>query len=222
MEFDYFAFSDQDDYWEPFKLEKLISQFNTNDEPCLVSSKVEVVDFKLKHIMFSKKPDVLETKNAIIQNIVIGASCIINKKLVKICNSKEVNTSNIVMHDWWLYLIATCFGEVRYLNISTMKYRQHGNNSIGHYTSYLDRKKKQFNYMKDKKSRLKRYDQINQFYILFKDELNTSNSNIIFDFIQNINDFFGRTKIFFCKGYIIQGGKFNNCKFGIYFLLNLW
>lgn len=41
------------------------------------------------------------------------------------------NIDKVIMHDWWLYLTATCFGEVYYDQNSYIRYRQHGSNTSG-------------------------------------------------------------------------------------------
>ena len=38
---------------------------------------------------------------------------------------------NVIVHDWWVGLVASYFGKIGYLAESTMKYRQHSQNSIG-------------------------------------------------------------------------------------------
>ena len=40
-------------------------------------------------------------------------------------------SSGIRMHDWWIGLIASAFGEVIYIDESLLKYRQHVNNEVG-------------------------------------------------------------------------------------------
>jgi hypothetical protein len=37
----------------------------------------------------------------------------------------------MVMHDWWLGLLAAAFGKIGYLEDRTILYRQHGRNEIG-------------------------------------------------------------------------------------------
>jgi hypothetical protein len=37
----------------------------------------------------------------------------------------------MVMHDWWLGLLAAAFGKIGYLEEQTILYRQHGKNEIG-------------------------------------------------------------------------------------------
>ena len=62
------------------------------------------------------------------QNYVTGCTVIINKEL------KELATpfpNGIVMHDWWLALLAASEGKIDFLEESTILYRQHGENSVG-------------------------------------------------------------------------------------------
>ena len=42
-----------------------------------------------------------------------------------------VDRSQILMHDWWLAIVAAAFGRIFYLNQATVKYRQHTANAIG-------------------------------------------------------------------------------------------
>ena len=46
-------------------------------------------------------------------------------------NLLELNSRNIVMHDWWIALTACVFGKILCLESPTILYRQHGANVIG-------------------------------------------------------------------------------------------
>ena len=52
----------------------------------------------------------------------------INKDLAKLCLPMS---SNAIVHDWWVGLVASCFGKIGYVDDSTIKYRQHTSNTIG-------------------------------------------------------------------------------------------
>ena len=54
----------------------------------------------------------------------------INRELRRIA-TRSVNIDKIIMHDWWLSLIASAFGYVYYIPKATISYRQHGDNSVG-------------------------------------------------------------------------------------------
>ncbi|MDR1766816.1 MAG: glycosyltransferase family 2 protein [Lachnospiraceae bacterium] len=38
---------------------------------------------------------------------------------------------NCVMHDWWMGLMASCFGHIGYVDRPLVRYRQHGDNALG-------------------------------------------------------------------------------------------
>jgi hypothetical protein len=70
-------------------------------------------------------------RKLLMQNIVVGCTIAGNKALLNVLNSKKPNTNNIVMHDWWLALIASVFGKITYIEKSLILYRQHGKNCVG-------------------------------------------------------------------------------------------
>jgi hypothetical protein len=51
------------------------------------------------------------------------------------CELLNLTKNNIpkyaIMHDWWLALVASAFGQVVFLPSSTVLYRQHCNNDVG-------------------------------------------------------------------------------------------
>jgi len=125
QEWDLFSFCDQDDYWEPRKLEKAVQKIKDakNSKSTLYCSKLEFVDESLTHLQYSKKPKYIGFENAIVENIATGCSVIIGENILSLM--LEANPKHMIMHDWWAYLIATTFGEVIYDETSTIKYRQH-------------------------------------------------------------------------------------------------
>ena len=140
---DYVALSDQDDVWLPDKLEKSMALMKKEEEkhagkklPILVHSDLKVVDQNLKVISESlmhmqkihNENSEHALKTLLVQNYVTGCTVIINKEL------KEVATpfpNGIIMHDWWLALLAASEGKIAYLEESAILYRQHGENSVG-------------------------------------------------------------------------------------------
>lgn len=74
----------------------------------------------------SKIPDF---RNALIENIARGGSIVFNHALMAYVRIPM--PADIYMHDWWLYLVASCFGEVYYDEQSHYSYRQHGGNVLG-------------------------------------------------------------------------------------------
>ena len=134
--FDYFMFSDQDDVWKEDKIEKTLAviEQENNEIPILVHTDLEVVDSELNTLSKSfikyrnLDSDKKDLSHLLIQNNVTGCTMMFNKKLIEKINS---NSNCIAMHDWWLTLIATTFGKIKFLNESTIYYRQHSNNVVG-------------------------------------------------------------------------------------------
>ena len=72
--------------------------------------------------------DAKTLKEIIVQNNVTGCTVMLNRKLVSMCcNIPE----NVIMHDWWVALIAAAFGVVGFVNEPTILYRQHESNQVG-------------------------------------------------------------------------------------------
>lgn len=134
----YYMFSDQDDFWLPNKIELTLNKMSEcesdNAGPILVHTDLEVVDRDLKTIgdSFIKyralNPNVTDLAHLLIQNNVTGCTMCWNDQL----NSYlDLSNPAVAMHDWWITLAAAAFGEIEFVPVSTIKYRQHGNNVVG-------------------------------------------------------------------------------------------
>ena len=144
-EADYLALSDQDDEWLPEKLQRALTclkklengQGSTRisvDHPILYCSDKQIVDQELNplHVTVSRIVRSPSFGNALVQNICTGCTAVMNRALANLINSHPpVCYDSMVMHDWWLYLTASCFGSVYYDDESFIRYRQHGNNTSG-------------------------------------------------------------------------------------------
>lgn len=134
---DYILFSDQDDVWKPDKLEKTLAKMKTFPQniPVLVHTDLSVADEHLNIINRSFfKTQHFNVKNysfgsALAQNNVTGCTMMINRALLNLV--KNTNSSDIIMHDWWLAAAAATFGKIGVVNEPTMLYRQHSQNAVG-------------------------------------------------------------------------------------------
>lgn len=141
VEADYYMFCDQDDYWLPDKVEtswRVIKQMERANKglPLLVFSDMKVVDKELQTISDSYIRYVnmdtkhLDFNHLICRNPVAGCTAIINRKLRDLSlQYKDIN--HIVMHDWWVALVASAEGKLFFIDRPLSLYRQHGDNSIG-------------------------------------------------------------------------------------------
>ena len=132
-------FCDQDDIWKTDKIEKTIEimkelEKTNSDLPLLVHTDLEVVDEKLNLLAESfwkyekRDPSLNSINRLIMQSTVTECTMMINKKLAKMSFPVSENS---IMHDWWISMVASCFGKITYLEESTISYRQHSSNDTG-------------------------------------------------------------------------------------------
>lgn len=134
------ALADQDDIWFSHKLSeslKLLGQgYQGKDEdlPVLVHSDLRVVDQEMQEmapsLMQYQGLDASKTQFAsqLLSNTVTGCTAVCNKALLQLALPIPAQA---MMHDWWLSLVASAFGEIRYIDRPLMDYRQHGHNTLG-------------------------------------------------------------------------------------------
>lgn len=196
LDCDYFAFSDQDDVWLPWKLKRAITALDSldNSVPRLYAACSALTDNDLKvkgHTLIPKRP--LTFYNAMIQNVCIGHTQVINRELIKLLRLHF--SDDIYVHDSWAYTVATAFGEAIYDKERTTLYRQHGNNSIGYETSRIKNFFKRLKRLKSGKSRRYSY-QLRAFYDLYADTIPQ-------EYRTEMDRYFAKQKNFFTRfGYI--------------------
>lgn len=136
---DYLAFCDQDDVWMPEKLERAVAKLTEKtksgaadkDKPMLYCGRPLLTDSALNPIETVWQKGQLRPSfgNALVENICVGCTCVVNHALADILRLGRPSFTS--MHDRWLYLIASCFGEVLYDTRAMIYYRQHGGNVVG-------------------------------------------------------------------------------------------
>lgn len=186
-EFDYIALADQDDVWLPRKLEAAvykISEVKQKDKPILYCSSTQLVDEHLKYIRsgIQYKNVKVSFENALVENMCTGCTAVLNREL---CTLLRDHTPRFtVMHDFWLYLVSSCFGQVIYDTKSYILYRQHDNNVIGSTSSKFQNIKRRIQNFKKYRGQLtkqagellKTYNLPEEKEIITQDFLNTRTS----------------------------------------------
>lgn len=141
----YYAYADQDDFWEPEKLQRAVKWLASQDQskPSLYCSRTRFVDFNNREIGFSKIPKKsLDFANAIIQNIASGNTMVFNEAARNLMCSVN-DKIDVPFHDWWTYQIVAAFeGNIHYDDYPSVRYRQHGDNNMGMNIGFVARFKR--------------------------------------------------------------------------------
>lgn len=150
-EADFYALSDQDDVWDEDKLSiacQKLEQMRKSKSPkkkkndsqirafatpllycCDAWNTDDTLNLLPESMQTAGKELIPDFRNALIENIARGASIVFNQALMSYIRISM--PQDIYMHDWWLYLVASCFGEVCYDSAAHYKYRQHAGNTLG-------------------------------------------------------------------------------------------
>lgn len=138
----YMMFCDQDDVWRPDKVAKTRAAMREAEDSCgaqmpvLVFSDQTPTDAQLRplapSLMRYQKQDfrAFDYRGILMQNVVTGGAMMINRALAEL-GGRCADTSQVVMHDWWLAAVAARFGRIAYIDELLGAYRQHGENSVG-------------------------------------------------------------------------------------------
>ncbi len=131
---EFYFFSDQDDVWLPEKLSVSLeaAKHKASDVPLLVYTDLKVVNQELNILQDSMIRAQSHHANTTLlpeltENTVTGGTMMINHALAE----KWFTPNDILMHDWFLALLAASLGEIIYLDLPTQLYRQHDNNVLG-------------------------------------------------------------------------------------------
>lgn len=136
----YTAFADQDDVWLPEKIFRAVTLLEKEQQnmPLVYCSDKQLVDESLHPlsaaITYNKvRP---EFGNALVENMCTGCTCVINKDMRLFLKGRQPEFT--IMHDFWIYLVGSCFGKVIYDEKAYILYRQHGGNKLGAASSLME------------------------------------------------------------------------------------
>lgn len=135
---DYFALSDQDDIWMPDKIERAFAALDGSDDsvPVLFATCSLLTNAQMEPIGTSLHPKKgVSFYNAMLQNVCPGHTQVFNRRLLSMARGQS--WEDMIVLDWWNYLLASGAGTVLFDDALTVKHRQHGDNAIGYGTSFL-------------------------------------------------------------------------------------
>ena len=134
---EFIALADQDDVWQPDRLEKALAQFH--DGVLLVHSGATLIDasghatgtlMSALRLTSSERRNLLSGRalDALLRrNVVTGATTMIRSSLLE----HALPIPEGWVHDEWLALVAAAQGGVVFQEDPLIRYRQHGKNEIG-------------------------------------------------------------------------------------------
>lgn len=132
---DYFGFADADDVWKLDKLSHSVGILRAAEAtdpmlPRAVATRLDVVDQALQHRTYSRLPrHGLQFANALIETVATGMATLMNRPAFELLRSSRPR--HAVMHDAWVYLMITAFGQFHYSPYPAVLYRQHSHNVFG-------------------------------------------------------------------------------------------
>lgn len=154
---EYIALSDQDDVWEPNKIERLIEAVAGKSLVCSDASLIDDED-AMYHSSFiayagsSIPDDSIKKDYLLFGNFVTGCTTLFRSELLKTALPIPEGET---FHDWWLAIVASRRKGIAFVNEPLVRYRQHGLNSAGAWKklSASDKVKRFFsNFGKNKKA----------------------------------------------------------------------
>lgn len=193
---EYYMFSDQDDVWLPNKVEICMNKIQEEDSD-LVFTDLEVVDQDLNTInkSFNKKMRVYrkakkykDFRMEYLYNCVTGCTILAKTSMIK--EYLPLPENKDILHDYWIALVTSLKGRISYVDVATIKYRQHGSNQVGtkRYTERFNEFNQKRDYIIDLKiNKFKTYLKRSE---IFSDKLNKLNSEALeyFERVKNCNN----------------------------------
>jgi glycosyltransferase involved in cell wall biosynthesis len=130
---EFIALSDQDDIWEPKKIEILMNEIGDND---LICSDMSLIDDKSEPIAPSFRQalqvpftnDSTQFSVLAYTNFVTGCTILMRREFA---HRHLPVPLEAMSHDWWFGICAARERRLKFLDLPLVKYRQHDANAIG-------------------------------------------------------------------------------------------
>jgi len=192
----FFAFCDQDDVWKTNKLANattVLAPFG-DELPAMYCSRLEVVDSSLRFLGLSRVPKRMEFANAMVENVATGCTIVLNQRARSLIVSNLPDQCD--MHDWWIYLVISCFGKVIYDPAPSVHYRQHVGNTVGTSVSMRSELLKRISRFKNRSGGVfGSAQQVGEFLKSYGEQIPVSKYELIKRFIRGKSSFFTRLRL---------------------------
>jgi glycosyltransferase involved in cell wall biosynthesis len=132
-EADFVALCDQDDRWQPRKLERLLGSIGAAE---LVYSDARIVSPEGEMVRPSywteRSNNYTNFGSLLLANSVTGAASLFRRELLDDALPLPPRLANAAFHDHWLAVVAMARGEIAYVDEPLWEYVQHDRTVIGH------------------------------------------------------------------------------------------
>ncbi|HGK4756987.1 TPA: glycosyltransferase [Enterobacter cloacae] len=225
--YDFYAFCDQDDHWEPLKLMAGIVKMRqvSLSLPMIYCTAYDYVDSQLSYIGRFVSASDFSISNLLIENCAPGCTMLFNSSLRDRFNNINIPEieKRVVMHDWLFLLLAAYYGQIIYDRNSYLQYRQHANNVIGKKSgvvSIIKSKVKQFKREIERPQHLL-YSQIELLSEITADDPSSEMHRLSYSFINSQDTFFSRLK-YICKSEIKRVKKLDDIIFKVLYIFGYY
>ncbi len=161
--YDVIAFADQDNVWSNTHIENSILQLQDKvDLEALRCGRVRIIESSVHKKYYGPQDDsVLVTDSLIFENFVIGCTVAINQNLHKRIINTYSQNSYVIMHDWWIGLLASMCGVIVLSTDPTIHFRIHSSNDTGFYPdNFYGKIRRITGAISNRKSRKKQYAEL--------------------------------------------------------------
>lgn len=189
---DYYSFCDQDDYWEPNKIESSIAELEKLDstKPAMCFCRFDYYDSNMEYIRDGEDYSTtkLEFKNGMYYTFAPGFTQVVNKSLIDHLNIDYLFNKNIA-HDLWCQWIATALGTVVFDKTIQAKYRRHASAVTSANENIISSIKQWWSKEINGMGMITWNNCLKYFYESYGNELSENNSKLFRKFVKDKNTF---------------------------------
>lgn len=135
----FISFCDQDDVWDPSKIQKQINLLKNDPEIGIVHSDLRLIDQEDRTLFEScwkyeqrNLSQVNDFKELAVRNQITGCSMMFRSSLLSLALPFPSFLNHYYLHDHWMSICCLAMGlKIQNLNEALINYRQHGQNQVG-------------------------------------------------------------------------------------------
>lgn len=225
-EANYYAFCDQDDYWESDKLEIALNQLKkmNNHTPSLYCGRARVVDEQLQasyqKVNKTAPYHALSFASRLVVRNTPGCTYVFNRELLEEIISHK--PSFIEMHDVWAFQVCNLLhGNLYYDDDVHILYRQHQNNSVGIGITIGKTEKWKRRLDRIVNNKCPRSNTAKELLRLFSDQMDPQEYKAVYLLANYKNNFVSKAKLLMSREYNMDSPK-KNFKFKVSVLFGIY